>query len=96
MGHDPLTICRDSAWRTDKAEWIGTMRGVSTGVLEKSGADVEAQRCHTEGSQQADAAKQCYDFERTNIGSRLGCLTHQSVCNDRIHGILLLEFGCHW
>jgi hypothetical protein len=54
--------------------------------LEKSGSDVEAERYHVEGGQQADAAKECYDLERLSITLRLHGLTHQNGCYNRVHG----------
>jgi hypothetical protein len=54
--------------------------------LEKSGTEVEAKGRHAEGGQQADAAKERHDLERLSIALSLCGLTHQNVCDDRVHG----------
>jgi hypothetical protein len=63
----------------------------SENISEKTVADVEAGPSHAERGEQANAAEERYDFERTNIGPRLGGLTHQNVRNDRVHGNPLIR-----
>jgi hypothetical protein len=61
---------------------------------EKSGAKVEAVANHTQGGEQADAAKDQDRPERTSIRPRVGGLAHKNVCNNRIHDNLLIRVGC--
>jgi hypothetical protein len=53
--------------------------------LERPG-DVETQRYHAEGRQQANTAKNRYYVELRRMGLSLYGLTLQNACNDHVHG----------
>ena|ERR1700722_13704768 len=62
-------------------------------VLKKTCADVQAERHQAERYKQAEAAEYRDDVERTGVSVCLFGFALQDVCNNCVHGNLLIRVG---